>query len=42
MIPERTIVSYTYVEVEEKYELYVMFLHSIDLFSIVLFTLLLK
>lgn len=39
MIPESTIVSYTYVEVEEKYELYAMLLHSIYLFSIVLFTL---
>lgn len=39
MIPEGAIVSYTYVEVEEKYELYVMLLHSIDLYSIVLFTL---
>lgn len=39
MIPESTIVSYTCVEVEEKYELYVMLLHSIYLFLIVLFTL---
>lgn len=39
MVPESTIVSYTYVEVNEKYELYVMLLHSIDLFSVVLVTL---
>jgi len=37
MLPVSTIVSYTSVEAEEKYELYAMLLHYVDLFSVVLF-----
>lgn len=39
MIPESTIVSYTYTEMEERCGLYVTLLHSIGLFLIVLCTL---
>lgn len=39
MVPESTVANYGCVKVQEKYELYVMLLHSIDLFSVALFSL---